>query len=194
MCICVTVFADWWWRLHAWEANGLPASPPWAGQWAGLDWWLPPPGGPLGAGDWGGRPGGLSFTWGPCPRQLWGLRGRWLSFIWVLYLLRAQRLWLLQCKHRWIQALPAAPGEANAAVQCQAATSGRTLWEAGAARQLPQEPPWAAGGHSWGADHAATESAPAGRDGGSWTRHGPPAPRTLQVETHRINVPAKMID
>lgn len=176
------VVADGWWGLHAGEAAGLPTPPPWAGQRSGLDRRLSPPRGPLRVGDRGGRPGGLSFTWGPCPRRLWGLR-RWrLSFLWVLYLLRAQRLWLLQREHRGVQALPEAAGETNAAVQRQAATSGRTLREAGATWQLPQEPPWAPGGHPWGADRAAPVPAPAARDGGRrWASHGPTFQWTFQV-------------
>lgn len=178
---------DRWWGFHAGEAAGLPAPPPWAGQRSGLDWRFPPPGWPLRVGDWGGRPGGLSFTWGPCPRWLWGLR-RWrLSFLRVLYLLRTQWLRLLQREHWGVQAFSEAAGETNAAVQRQAATSGRTLREAGTAWQLPQEPPRAAGGHPRGIDHAASVSAAAAHDGGGCcARHGHPIPWTFQVLASRI--------
>ena len=173
--------ADGWRGLHAGEAAGLPAPPPWAGQWSGLDWRLPTPGGSFRTGDRGGWPGWVSFTCGPRPRRLWGLWGGF-SFFWVLYLLRAQWLWLLQREHRGVQALPEAVGETNAPVQCQAATSGWIVRAAGTTWQLPQEPPWAAGGHPWGSDHAAAVSAPAAHNGGGrCARHGSPTSWTFQV-------------
>lgn len=84
--VCSVFLTDGWRRLHDGEAAGLSASTPRAGQRAGLDGRQFPAGGAVGCGDGGGS-GGVSRTQG-------------ISIIRVLYLLRAQRLRLLQRQHR----------------------------------------------------------------------------------------------
>lgn len=93
----ISCLVDWWWGLHLGEAFGLHAPSSWAGQWSGLDRWLPPSGWSLRAGDRGGRSGRLSSPWKLCHCWVRGVR-RWrLSVLRVFHLLGAQRFRLLQC-------------------------------------------------------------------------------------------------